>query len=151
MAIAIRPAKAEDRAAVKRMLGEFVEYLNAVEPADEAVDLDDLVDLGFGPAPICATLIAERDGHPLGYVSFHPGIWEIYRALYVISLFVQADARGTGAGAALMQAVKRVAREQQAKRVVWEVWRKNPTAIDFYKSIGGEVFDENLLMNLVVD
>jgi hypothetical protein len=47
--------------------------------------------------------------------------------------------------------VKQVAREQQAKRVVWEVWRKNPAAIDFYKSIGGEVFDENLLMNLVVD
>ena len=58
---------------------------------------------------------------------------------------------GSGAGRALMDAVKAIAREQQAKRIVWEVWRKNPLAIEFYKGIGGEVFDENLLMSWVVD
>ena len=50
-----------------------------------------------------------------------------------------------------MDAVKDVARAQQAKRIVWEVWRKNPLAIDFYKGIGGQVFDDNLRMSLEVE
>jgi GNAT superfamily N-acetyltransferase len=133
------------------MLGEFVDYLNGIEPSEDAVDLDALMDQSFGPDPVCKTLISERDGEPLGYVSFHPGVWEIYRTIYVISLFVRAEARGSGAGRALMNAIKALAREQQAKRIVWEVWRKNSLAIDFYKDIGGEVFDENLLMSWVVE
>src|SRR5690349_1497427 len=135
MAITVRPARPDDRAAVKRMLGEFIDYLNAIEPSESEADLDYLVDLAFGPDPVYRTLIAERDAGPVGYVSFHPGVWEIWRSIYVISLFVRAEARGTGAGRALMDAVKDVARTQQAKRIVWEVWRKNPLAIDFYKTI----------------
>jgi len=151
MSITIRPARSGDREAVKRMLGEFIDYLNAIEPSETEADLDDLIDLSFGSDPVCRTLIAQRGGQPVGYVSFHPGVWEIWRSIYVISLFVTADARGTGAGLALMNAVKDVAREQQAKRIVWEVWRKNPRAIDFNKAIGGEVFDEDLRMSLVVE
>jgi len=151
MALTVRPAEPTDRALVTRLLGEFIEYLNAIEPSEEAVDLDALIDQGFGVAPVCKILIAERDGIPVGYVSHHPGIWEIYRAIFVVSLFVRAEARGSGAGRALMDAVKAVAREQQAERLVWEVWRKNPLAIDFYKGIGGEVFEENLRMSLAVD
>jgi GNAT superfamily N-acetyltransferase len=151
MPISIRPAQRDDSDAVKHMLGEFVEYLDAIEPSEGEADLDYLIDQAFGPNPVCKTLIAERDGQPVGYVSFHPGIWEIWRSVYVISLFVRAEARGTGAGRALMDAVKDVARTQAAKRIVWEVWSKNPLAIDFYKSIGGEVFEENLRMSLVVE
>jgi GNAT superfamily N-acetyltransferase len=151
MAITVRPARRDDREAVKRMLAEFMDYLNAIEPSEGEADLDYLVDQSLGPDPVCETLIAESGGRPVGYVGFHPGIWEIWRSIYVISLFVRAEARGTGAGRALMDAVKEVARQQQAKRIVWEVWRKNPLAIDFYKGIGGEVFDENLLMSLEVE
>jgi GNAT superfamily N-acetyltransferase len=151
MPISIRLARRDDSDAVKRMLGEFVEYLDAIEPSEGEADLDYLIDQAFGPNPVCKTLIAERDGQPVGYVSFHPGIWEIWRSVYVISLFVRAEARGTGAGRALMDAVKDVARTQAAKRIVWEVWSKNSLAIDFYKSIGGEVFEENLRMSLVVE
>jgi GNAT superfamily N-acetyltransferase len=151
MSIKVRPVRRDDRDAVKRMLAEFIDYLNAIEPSEGEADLDYLVDQSFGPDPVCKTLIAESGGRPVGYVGFHPGVWEIWRSIYVISLFVRAEARGTGAGRALMNAVKDVARKQQAKRIVWEVWRKNPLAIDFYKSIGGEVFDENLLMSLEVD
>jgi GNAT superfamily N-acetyltransferase len=151
MAIKVRPARRDDREAVKQMLAEFIDYLNAIEPSESEADLDYLVDQSFGPDPVCKTLIAESGGRPVGYVGFHPGVWEIWRSIYVISLFVRAEARGTGAGRALMDAVKDAARQQQAKRVVWEVWRKNPLAIDFYKGIGGEVFDENLLMSLEVE
>ena len=151
MPITVRTATAEDRAAVLTMLREFMDYLNAIEASEEHVDLDTLVDQGFGPDPVCQTLIAERDGVPVGYVGFHPGVWEIHRSIYVVSLFVRAEARGTGAGRALMDTVKSIARAQQAKRVVWEVWRKNPSAIDFYRGIGAEAYDDNIRMSLVVD
>jgi GNAT superfamily N-acetyltransferase len=151
MSIKVRSARPDDREAVTRMLGEFVDYLNAIEPSETEADLDYLVDQAFGPDPVCRTLIAEREGQPAGYVSFHPGIWEIWRSVHVISLFVRAEARGTGAGRALMDGVKDIARAQQAKRIVWEVWSKNPLAIDFYKGIGGEVFEENLRMSLAVE
>jgi len=149
--IKIRPARPSDSDAVKQLLAEFVHYLDAIEPSEDDADLDYLIDQAFGPDPVCKTLIAERDGVPVGYVSFHPGIWEIWRSVYVVSLFVSADARGSGAGRALMDAVKDVARAQAAKRIVWEVWSKNPLAIDFYKSIGGTVFEENLRMSLEVE
>jgi GNAT superfamily N-acetyltransferase len=151
MALTTRPARPADSEAVKRMLGEFIGYLDAIEPSEGEADLDYLIAQAFGPDPVCQTLIAERDGQPVGYVSFHPGIWEIWRSIYVISLFVTAGARGSGAGRALMDAVRDIAREQQAKRLVWEVWSKNPSAIAFYKSIGGEVFEENLRMSLAVE
>ena len=151
MAITVRAAEAADRAAVTRMLGEFIDYLDAIEPSDQAPDLDNLMDQAFGPDPVCKVLIAERDGEPLGYLCHHPGIWEIYRALHVVSLFVRSTARGSGAGRVLMEAAKTIAREQGAKRLVWEVWNKNPKAVDFYRAIGGEVFEENLRMSLVVD
>jgi GNAT superfamily N-acetyltransferase len=151
MALTVKPATHADRAAVKGMLGEFVDYLDAIEPSGEGADLDYLLDQSFGPDPVCRTLIAEHDGIPVGYVGFHPGIWEIHRVICVISLFVRTEARGTGAGTALMDAVKTLAREKGAKRVVWEVWRKNPLAIDFYRGIGAEAHDDNLRMSLVVD
>jgi GNAT superfamily N-acetyltransferase len=150
MTVQIRPAQPADRAAIKQMLAEFIDYLDAIEPAAEHPDLDAMLDLAFGPDPVCDILIAERDGQALGYVSYHPGIWEIWRAIHVVSLFVRAEARGSGAGRALMAAVAAIARRQKAQRVVWEVWRKNPLAIDFYQGIGGESFDENLRMSLVV-
>lgn len=151
MAIAVRQAKADDRDVVARMLDEFIDYLNDIEASDSSVDLDRLMDQGFGPDPVCATLIAEHDGRPVGYIAFHPGVWEIYRAIHVVSLFVRSEARGTGAGRALMDAVKSLARAQRAERIVWEVWRKNPRAIDFYKAIGGAVYEDNLRMSLAVD
>jgi ribosomal protein S18 acetylase RimI-like enzyme len=49
-----------------------------------------------------------------------------------------------------MDAAKAIARNQGAKRLVWEVWRMNPQAIDFYQAIGGEISEENLRMSLAV-
>jgi len=156
MTINVRPARPDDRVAVGMMLAEFMDYLDAIEPMPPSPEaggdlIGYLLDQGFGPDPVCATLIAERDGEPVGYVSYHPGVWEIHRAIYVISLFVRARARGSGAGKALMQAVRDLATAQGARRVVWEVWNRNPAAIAFYESLGAEVYNENLRMSLKVE
>jgi ribosomal protein S18 acetylase RimI-like enzyme len=158
VSITIRPARAEDRAHVSHLLGAFMDYLNAIEPgetpaapAERAALIERLLDLGFGPRPVCATLVAERDGTVVGYVSHHPGVWEIYRAIYVISLYVDEAARGSGAGKALMDAVRDLARAEGAEVITWEVWSKNPAAIGFYERLGGRVYGENLRMSWMVE
>ena len=156
MTITTRAARAEDRQAVGEMLSAFMDYLDAIESFGsgagerEAGLIDHLLDLSFGADPVCATLIVEQDGVPVGYAGYHPGVWEIHRSIYIISLFVRPDARGGGAGRALMGAMKDVARQHGATHLTWEVWRKNPLAIDFYRAIGGLDADDNLRMSLAV-
>ena len=152
MIITTRAARAEDRGVVGEMLGAFMDYLDDIEASERAEGLiDHLLEQSFGPDPVCQTLIVERDGVPVGYVGYHPGVWEIHRAIYVISLFVRPEARGSGAGRALMEAMQEIARRQGATHLTWEVWRKNPLAIDFYRAVGGEDADDNLRMSLAVD
>jgi GNAT superfamily N-acetyltransferase len=150
--VIVRAARPEDRPLVGRMIGEFMDYLDAIEPFERPAGLiDTLLDQGFGPDPVCSTLIAERDGKAIGYLAWHLGVWEIFRSLHVISLFVRDEARGSGAGRVLMDAAKDIARHHRATRLVWEVWNRNPGAVAFYRSIGGAVYDDNLRMSLVVD
>jgi len=33
----------------------------------------------------------------------------------------------------------------------WMVWKKNPGGIAFYRSLGGEPFDEDIIMTLPID
>lgn len=152
MTIIVRASRPEDRPVMVQMVGEFMAYLDAIEPFVRPAGLiDDLLDQSFGADPVCSTLVAERDGKAVGYLGWHLGIWEIFRTLHVISLFVRPEERGSGAGRALMDAAKDIARQNRATRIAWEVWDKNPRAITFYRSIGGEVYQDNLRMSLVVD
>lgn len=143
----VRRATSADRAYVMSMISEFADYLNAIEPGEVSKkNLDYLADLSLGPNPVATCLIAELNQAPAGYVSFHPGIWEVYKALYVVSLFVRPHARRLGVGKCLMLEARKAAQAAAADRVVWFVWKKNPLAISFYKALGGEIFDDNHLM-----
>jgi ribosomal protein S18 acetylase RimI-like enzyme len=146
-AIVIRAATIGDRPHLVAMLSDFADYLNAISPAEfDKQKIDYLVDLSLGSDPICTTCLAERGGVPIGYVAFHAGIWEIYKALYVVSLFVRPQARRSGAGRALMEKVREIGRNAGAERLVWFVWKKNPLAIEFYRGLGASVYDDNHLM-----
>jgi ribosomal protein S18 acetylase RimI-like enzyme len=145
--ILIRAATNCDRPHLAAMLSDFADYLNAISPAEfDKQKIDYLVDLSLGSDPVCTTCLAERGGVPIGYVTFHPGIWEIYRAQYVVSLFVRPEARRSGAGTALMEKVRESGKNAGAERIVWFVWKKNPLAIEFYRGLGASVSDDNHLM-----
>jgi ribosomal protein S18 acetylase RimI-like enzyme len=145
--IVIRTATNGDRPHLVAMLSGFADYLNAISPAEfDKRKLDYLVDLSLGPNPVCTACLAERGGVPIGYVAFHPGIWEIHKALYVVSLFVRPEARRTGVGRALMEKVREIGRNAGTERIVWFVWKENPLAVEFYRGLGASVFDDNHLM-----
>ncbi len=107
---------------------------------------------GFGERRLFETLIAERQGEPVGMALFFPhySTWTGTPALYLEDLFVIPAARGTGAGFALMQALAEVAEQRGWRRLDLSVLDWNP-ARDFYHQLGMIHESEWLLYRLDAD
>jgi GNAT superfamily N-acetyltransferase len=153
MSFTIRPIRPDDGPAMMAMLQEFSDYLKELDPEPSPEDdwagpaeMERCVALSFEADPVVATLIAEQDGRPIGYLAWHMGVFEIYKALFVAGLFVSKAARGGGVGRALMEEARRIATGRGAPYIVWMVWRQNPAASAFYRHLGAEPFDESMQM-----
>ncbi len=134
--IRIREATPQDAAEILRFIRGLAEFEG--EPAETVKTTEeDIRADGFGPDRQFETLIAERDGSPVGMALFfaHYSTWEGRPALYLEDLFVDADARGTGAGFALMQRLAEIADERHWTRLDLAVLDWNP-ARRFYERIG---------------
>ena len=134
--IRIREATPQDAAEILRFIRGLAEFED--EPAETVKTTEaDIRAHGFGPDRHFETLIAERDGSPVGMALFFPhySTWEGRPALYLEDLFVDADARGTGAGFALMQRLAEIADERNWTRLDLSVLDWNP-ARRFYERIG---------------
>ncbi len=107
---------------------------------------------GFGEQRLFETLIAERNGEPLGMALFFPhySTWTGTPALYLEDLFIVPEARGTGAGFALMQALARIAEQRGWARLDLSVLDWNP-AREFYHRLGMTHESEWLLYRLDAD
>jgi len=92
---------------------------------------------GFGARPVFEALIAEQAGRAIGFALFFPNYstWEGRPGLYVEDLFVAEEARGTGAGVALLAALARIAHERDWRRIDLSVLDWNP-ARAFYSAHG---------------
>jgi len=166
MAFVIRNARPEDRGILKAMVQEFIDHLGrlqtgggsaaamsepddgetcVLEPVSEA-ELDRCIDLALGPDPACHALVAERDDIPVGYLAWHWGVWDLFRCFHVAGLFVRGDVRSLGVGRALMEEARLIAEARGAERMIWMVWTKNRSAIEFYKGLGAELLEEDRQM-----
>lgn len=78
------------------------------------------------------------DGRMLGIVHFlyHRSCWSIENKCYLQDLFVDAEARGRGAGGALIRAVYDAARAAGACEVYWTTQHFNATARRLYDEVG---------------
>jgi ribosomal protein S18 acetylase RimI-like enzyme len=79
-------------------------------------------------------LIAERDGHILGYVSLNEHTAQ--RAAHIGDLVVRRRYRRAGVGSQLVGGALRWARERALKQLVVEVQTKNHPAIEFLNKLG---------------
>ena len=146
MTIAIRPAAPADVPAIHR----FVRDLAAFEQAPDAVQSTEamLHDALFGPKPAIEALIAERPGGgagaAIGFAIFYStfSTWTGKRGIWLDDLYVTPEARGSGAGAALLQALAGIAVDRGYARFEWWVLDWNTAAIDFYRSKGAVAQDE---------
>ncbi len=142
MSLSIRPAVEPDLDLVIGFIRALAEYERL---ADEVrLDPEVLATHLFGSAPKAEVLIAERDGAAVGFALFFHNFstFEGRPGIYLEDLFVSPEARGSGAGKALLAALATLALERGCARLEWSVLDWNTPAIDFYRSLGAKSMDE---------
>ncbi len=139
--IIIRDAQADDIGAIH----DFILALAAYERLADAVKADraTLARYLFGPRPMAEVLIAEHDGRAVGFALFFHNFstFEGRPGIYLEDLFVLPDARGLGAGKALLARLAQLAIERDCARLEWSVLDWNAPAIAFYQSLGATPMD----------
>jgi GNAT superfamily N-acetyltransferase len=142
MTVAIRPAIEPDAATILRFVRELAEYER--EPDAVVATEETLAHALFGPDPAAEALIAEQDGQPIGFALFFHNFstWTGRRGIYLEDLYVTPDARGSGAGKALLVALAKLAVERGCARFEWSVLDWNEPAIGFYKSLAAKPMGE---------
>lgn len=142
MSLIVRPAVAADLDTIIAFIRALAEY----ERLAHAVRLDPAVLEGhlFGTRPMAEVLIAEQEGAPVGFALFFHNFstFEGKPGIYLEDLFVVPQARGAGAGKALLAELARLALARDCARLEWSVLDWNAPSIAFYKALGAVPMDE---------
>eukprot|EP00456_Euglypha_rotunda_P035820 TRINITY_DN27574_c0_g1_i2.p2 TRINITY_DN27574_c0_g1~~TRINITY_DN27574_c0_g1_i2.p2 ORF type:complete len:144 (+),score=43.09 TRINITY_DN27574_c0_g1_i2:273-704(+) len=119
--IVIREAVADDIDTIKAFILALADYerLSHEVKADRAT----LARYLFGPRPMAEVLIAQHDGVAVGFALFFHNFstFEGRPGLYLEDLFVLPEARGLGAGKALLARLAQLAIERDCARLEWSV------------------------------
>ena len=139
----IRPAAPADVPTVLR----FVRELAAFEREPDAVEAteESFAQALFGERPTAEAVIAEdKGGAAMGFALFFHNFstWTGRRGLYLEDLYVTPEARGRGAGTALLRHLAGLAVERGCARFEWAVLDWNAPAIAVYRRLGAEPLEE---------
>lgn len=136
MSLHIRPATPDDAELILRFITELAIY----EKAEHEVKTDaaGIRDSLFAERATAHGLICEHQGRPIGYAVyfFNYSTWLGKHGLYLEDLYVSPEARGLGAGKALLRHLAQLAVARDCGRFEWSVLDWNTPAIDFYQSFG---------------
>ena len=133
--LVIRPLAPADEADWRRL---WTAYLDFYESAvAEEVYAGTFARLMPDGDPVMNGFIAEKDGVALGLVHYiyHRHNWRLEDVTYLQDLFVTKEARGTGAGRALIEAVYAAADANGTPTVYWMTQEFNHTARMLYDRI----------------
>jgi GNAT superfamily N-acetyltransferase len=135
MSFKIREIRVEDRPKWEPLWAGYLEFYNAtLAPEITDATFARLLD----PSSNLFALVAEReDGVLLGIVQcvLHDHGWSQKKFCYLEDLFVSADARSTGVGRALIEAVYARADANDWGRVYWLTHETNATARKLYDQV----------------
>jgi GNAT superfamily N-acetyltransferase len=136
LTLRIRAAEPGDVALIADLIRQLAKFEKL---EDEVVLTDDLLRNGlFGTRPYAETVIAEKDGKPIGFaLFFHTFSTFLARpGIYLEDLFVLEEHRGHGVGRALLSHLAHLAVERGCGRLEWAVLNWNRDAIGFYERLG---------------
>ncbi len=140
--ISIRAAEVADVPQILAFVRELAIYEKALPEvvATEALLEDSL----FGPEANVDAVLCERGGVAIGFAVyfFNYSTWLGRNGLYLEDLFVTPEARGAGAGRALLVHLAQVAVARGCGRFEWSVLDWNTPAIEFYESLGAVAQNE---------
>lgn len=136
MPVEIRPLAEGDREAWLPLWQGYLTFYEASVP--DAVTAETWRRLIDPEGPIHGFAAVDGDGRLVGFVHylFHPVTWSTSERCYLEDLYVMPDARGTGAGRALIEAVYAAAEAAGANQVYWLTAEDNATARRLYDRVG---------------
>lgn len=147
-ALRIRRATRRDVPLILRLIRGLAEYerlSGMVEATGERLRRH-----GFGARPYFETLLCFDGRRPVGFALyfFAYSTFLARPTLWLEDLFVLPEARGRGAGRALLRALARVAVARGCGRMEWTVLDWNAPAIRFYETLGADLKKEWILTRL---
>ncbi|WP_336992195.1 GNAT family N-acetyltransferase [Leucobacter sp. VD1] len=132
--LVVRPVAAGDREAWAALFRGYRDFYE--KPHDQAV-IETVWGWLMDPAHESRGLVAEIDGRVVGIGHFRrfarPVIGE--QGFYLDDLFTAAEARGTGAGSAILARLAEIARDEGASVVRWITNENNTTARSLYDKV----------------
>jgi ribosomal protein S18 acetylase RimI-like enzyme len=152
MSLLIRPALAGDAHSIGKLARQFANYLRELgDPTEFKLTAETYLRDGFGTTPPAfAGLVAEDQGHVVGYLLYHFGYDSdaAARNLHIVDLYVEGAARRRGIGRALLAGAAAIAREAGAQEVIWSVYSRNVLAETFYEKLGAQRITDLFFMKL---
>jgi L-amino acid N-acyltransferase YncA len=93
----------------------------------------------FCEQPQLFCLVVETNETIVGYASytFDFSTWDASTFMYMDSLYLEEDVRGSGIGEAIIQKLKQIATDNNCINIQWQTPKFNERAIKFYHRIGG--------------
>jgi len=148
MSVEIRVAHPADVPLILQFIRELAEYERLLDEV-EATEDDLRRDL-FGENPRAFCEIAELDGEPVGFALwfYNYSTFRGRAGIYVEDLFVRPEARGKGAGKALLRRLAKRCVEADLGRLEWAVLDWNAPSIAFYDSLGASALTEWMVRRL---
>jgi GNAT superfamily N-acetyltransferase len=136
MSVRIRVATPADVPLIVQFIRDLADYERLLHEV-EATEADIRRDL-FGENPRAFCDIAEAEGRPVGFALwfYNYSTFRGRAGIYLEDLFVKPEARGLGAGKALLQRLAQRCVEADLGRLEWAVLDWNAPSIAFYDSLG---------------
>lgn len=142
MSVTVRVASPADAPLILQFIRDLAEYERLLHEV-EATEEDMRRDL-FGENPRAFCEIAEADGQPVGFALwfYNYSTFRGRAGIYLEDLFVKPEARGLGAGKALLRRLAQRCVEADLGRLEWAVLDWNAPSIAFYDSLGAAAKDD---------
>jgi GNAT superfamily N-acetyltransferase len=138
MKITIRKAREKDYSAILSLIKELAIFEKAPDKVTNTVGQMEK-EKDFFQCYIAETEEKEIVGMALYFFAYYT--W-VGKSLYLDDLYVKESYRGQQTGTKLLKKIFEIAKNENCKRVRWQVLNWNKPAIDMYKKIGANIQDE---------
>jgi diamine N-acetyltransferase len=143
----IRKATREDFPTILSLIKEFAIFQKT--PGKVTISLAQMVK----EKDYFKCLVAETgDGELVGFASYFFAYYSWSgKAIYLDDLYVKEAFRKKAVGSQLLDAIINIAKEEQCKKVRWQVSGWNLNAIEFYKSMGAVIDDTEINCDFMIE
>ena len=146
MRITIRKANQQDFPTIVSLIKEFAIFQKT--PEKVTITPEQMT----ASENLFQCFIAETERKEIaGFASFYfvYNSWS-GKGLYLDDLYVTDIFRKHGIGKKLLEAIIQLAKDEQCKKLRWQVSKWNANAIDFYKSMGAVIDDTEINCDLLI-